>query len=96
MAYFDYLCYAAIVCYVYDVKFNKETEEVENISELDGNKLTKFLEEYFKRPGTSLQKKKELVMKFIYENQLDVMFIQEGGPLDWEKDLRKEYKHKRN
>ena len=54
MAYFDYLCYAAIVCYVYDVKFNKETEEVENISELDGNKLTKFLEEYFKRPGTSL------------------------------------------
>ena len=35
-------------------------------------------------------------MKFIYENQLDVMFIQEGGPLDWEKDLRKEYKHKRN
>ena len=35
-------------------------------------------------------------MKFIYENQIDVMFIQEGGSLDWEKDLRKEYGHKRN
>lgn len=78
MAMFEYYCYITLVAYVYERKFD-ENYEIADIKGLDPTDLIKKLEEYFKRPNTSLEKKSEIVCDFINEQDVDIMFIQEGA-----------------
>ena len=82
MALFEYYCYITLVTYVYEEKFD-DCYEVHNIKELEASKLVNFLKSYFSRPNADLSHKQATVENFIRERNVDVIFIQEGGSIEW-------------
>jgi hypothetical protein len=40
------------------------------------------------RPCTKLDVKQDWTMEFIEKHDIDIMFIQEGGDVDWTKKLK--------
>ena len=69
---------------------------MDNIESLDSSILINFLKKYFERPCTSLKFKADLIIKYINENNIDVMFVQEGGSINWEEEISSPYAFKKN
>ena len=63
---------------------------------LDPDILIDFLKNYFKRPSSNIDLKEKKVLNYIYENNIDVMFIQEGGSINWAENLQHDYGFTRN
>ena len=55
------------------------------IKELEAGKLVEFLKLYFNQPSTSLEQKSEMLYKFLKKKNVDIMFIQEGGSMNYNK-----------
>ena len=90
MAMFEYYCYITLVAYVYNRKYD-ENYEIADIKELNPTKLIEKLKNYFKRPNTSLEMKSNIVCNFIKEQDVDIMFIQEGGAFNEQNIDRNKY-----
>ena len=85
MALFEYYCYITLVAHVYDKEFD-HNYEITDIKKFEATKLIKFLKTYFNKPNTSLENKSKMVYKFIKDKNVDVLFIQEGGSINWKGD----------
>lgn len=70
---FDYLIYSTILIYVYD------NDQVENIiNQRSCSKYLGFIEIFFSKSCLNSEKKTLTVLKFIEENNVDILFMQEA------------------
>lgn len=53
-----------------------ETYEINDIQSLDGEKLVSFLKDQLSRPSSSMTDKEQIVMDYLFKNNIDVLFLQ--------------------
>ena len=58
---------------------------------MDSKAFAAFLDKMLNRPCTKLDVKQDWTMEFIEKHDIDIMFIQEGGDVDWTKKLKQDY-----
>jgi hypothetical protein len=58
---------------------------------LDSKKLKKYLSIKHNKPASNIKKKYELVMEYLIANNLDILFLQEAGCVDWGKYITRNF-----